>query len=116
MGITLARGRRLERDIKGMDSPNIPNPTTSKAPVDLSNLKLNLFHEMRSAILLLSLLGVAFAAQTGDQLGQCSNDQLNDEQCYDAYGFEQCGENGWVYQECPVGTECYNEDSGVQCN
>ena len=72
---------------------------------------------MRSAIILVfTLLGAAFAYQTGQNLGQCTTDELNEEQCYDDYGFEQCGENGWVYQECPVGTLCYEAGSGVSCH
>jgi hypothetical protein len=73
---------------------------------------------MRSAfIVLCSVIGIALSAQTGDNLGPCDSDQLNDETCYDASGFEQCGPNGWVYQECPVGTQCYNEPSGgVSCD
>jgi len=61
------------------------------------------------------LVGTALAAQTGDILGECTTDQLNEETCYDVQGFEQCGENGWVYQECPVGTYCYNSGGGVMC-
>jgi len=72
---------------------------------------------MRATFLsLCCVIGSALAAQTGDILGQCSTSQLNDEACYDIYGFEQCGENGWVYQECPVGTYCYDESGGVSCN
>lgn len=72
---------------------------------------------MRAAVItLFSLIGFAFAAQTGDNLGQCTTDELNEEACYDDYGFEQCGPNGWVYQECPVGTYCYTEGSGVSCH
>ena len=71
---------------------------------------------MRSTIItLLSLVSFAFAAQTGANLGSCDQSQLNEETCYDAYGFEQCGPQGWVYQECPVGTYCYNEGTGVLC-
>lgn len=64
---------------------------------------------------LCSFLGFAVAAQTGDNLGSCTTEQLNEEACYDIYGFTQCGPNGWVYQECPVGTECYNIAGGVRC-
>jgi hypothetical protein len=72
---------------------------------------------MRSTVIaLFSFIGFAFAAQTGDILGQCTNDQLNEEICYDDNGFEQCGDNGWVYQECPIGTNCYSEGSGVSCH
>ena len=73
---------------------------------------------MRSAfIALCSLIGFAFAYQTGDNLGICTNDELNEESCYDANGFVQCGPNGWVYQDCPVGTSCVNLDGGgVLCD
>ena len=68
---------------------------------------------MRSAIIVLySVIGVAFAQQTGENFGSCTTDELNVESCYDANGFVQCGPNGWVYQECPVGTSCYSLDGG----
>lgn len=67
-------------------------------------------------ITLLSLFGLSFARQTGDYLGSCDESQLNVEQCYDADGFEQCGPQGWVYQECPVGTNCYTRGEGVICH
>ena len=68
------------------------------------------------AVTLFSLVGLAFASQTGDNLGSCDDNQLNMESCYDAYGFTQCGPQGWVYQECPVGTYCYAHGSGVSCH
>ena len=72
---------------------------------------------MRSAVItLFSLVGFAFTAQTGDNLGSCAYNQLNEEHCYDEYGFEQCGPNGCVYQECPVGTFCYSQGTGVSCH
>jgi len=73
---------------------------------------------MRSALIaLFSIIGVAFAYQTGDYLGPCTNDELNEETCYDTYGFEQCGDNGWIYQDCPIGTYCHNlSGGGVICD
>lgn len=69
---------------------------------------------MRSAIItLLSLIATAFAASTGDYLGQCND--LNVETCYGDGGFTICSNRGLVYQACAVGLICTQEGSAVNC-